>query len=54
VIRVSPRDVGIGKTVVIWWFPDWQGVSWFRWDAPLSNTYRWSLVLGFLELRRLV
>jgi hypothetical protein len=53
VIRVAPRDAVVGKTVLIWWFPDWQGVAVVRWQAPLDKTYRWSLVLGWLELRRL-
>jgi hypothetical protein len=53
VIGVAPIDAVLGKTVVIWWFPDWQGVAWFRWQEPLDQTYTWSLVLGWLELRRL-
>lgn len=53
-IRVSPSEAVIGKTILIWWFPDWQGITAVRWQPPYDKTYRWSLVLGFLELRRLV
>jgi hypothetical protein len=43
----------IGKTVLVWWWEEWQGLGFHRWTGPIANTYAWSILLGFLELRRL-
>jgi hypothetical protein len=43
----------VGPVLVVWWFPQWHGLGWHRWEAPLDQTYVWSLLLGWLELRRL-
>jgi len=43
----------LGSTLLVWWWPDWHGFRFHRWEGPLGNTYRWSLLLGWLELRRL-
>jgi hypothetical protein len=42
----------IGQTLILWWFPEWQGLGVHRWDGPLGQTYKWSLLLGWCELRR--
>jgi len=43
----------IGGIVLVWWWGEWQGFGFHRWEPPLDKTYVWSLLLGWLELRRL-
>ncbi len=37
---------------VVWWWPEWKGVRLHRWTDSWRMIYRWSLHLGFLEIRR--
>lgn len=46
------RTWAVGWLLVLWW-PEWQGLGLHRWDGALARTYHWSLLLGWLELRRL-
>lgn len=39
------------RSLVLLWWSDWQGVGLYRWTD--SRTYDWSLLLGWVELRRL-
>lgn len=36
----------------VWWFPDWKGFGFYRYERGMARIYRWSLVLGFVEVRR--
>lgn len=35
----------------IWW-PEWRGIKFARFERGLARIYQWSLVLGWLEIRR--
>ena len=37
---------------VVWWWPEWKGVGVYRWRDSWATIYRWSLRLGFVEVRR--
>lgn len=39
-------------TQVVWWFPEWRGLGFHRWDGGANCMFRWSILLGFVELRR--
>jgi hypothetical protein len=41
----------LGRLLLLWW-PKWQGIGFHRWAEPLSRTYAWSVLLGWLEVRR--
>lgn len=47
---------GIGRkgarTQVVWWYPKWQGIRFFRWGGAANCLFRWSLNIGFVEFRR--
>ena len=36
----------------VWWWPEWKGVGFYRWEGDWALIYRWSIRLGFVELRR--
>ncbi len=36
---------------IVWW-PEWRGFAFSRFERGLAKIYSWSLVLGFVELRR--
>jgi hypothetical protein len=41
------------RTQFVWWFPEWCGLGFSRWEGhPLQWLYRWSILCGFFELRR--
>jgi hypothetical protein len=41
------------RTQFVWWFPEWCGVGFSRWEGhTLEWMYRWSILLGFCEVRR--
>ena len=37
---------------VVWWWPEWKGLRLYRWEGNWALIYRWSLLLGFVEVRR--
>ena len=36
----------------VWWWPEWRGVRFRRFEESWALIYRWSVTLGFVELRR--
>lgn len=36
----------------VWWFPRWSRPRLHRWEGDLRKIYRYSLILGWLEIRR--
>jgi hypothetical protein len=41
------------RTQFVWWFPEWCGLGFSRWEGhTLAWMYRWSLLCGFFEFRR--
>jgi hypothetical protein len=36
---------------IVWW-PTWHGFDFYRFKRGMAKIYRWSLVLGFIEIRR--
>lgn len=34
------------------WFPYWKGIRFFRWEDSMRFVYEWSIVLGFIEIRK--
>lgn len=41
----------VGRSLLLLWWRQWQGLGWYRWTD--SGTYDWSLLLGWFEVRRL-
>lgn len=37
----------------VWW-NKWQGIGIHKWEGAMSSIYRYSILLGFLEIRRWV
>ena len=38
---------------LVTWFPDWKGFKYTNFkETPLATIYHWSLLLGFIELRK--
>jgi hypothetical protein len=36
----------------IWWFPCWNGFHFTRFKLGLALIYEWSLMLGYVEIRK--
>jgi hypothetical protein len=41
-----------GRYQLVWWWPEWNGVGFFRFTGSWKMIYIWSLQLGYLEVRR--
>jgi hypothetical protein len=40
------------KIQIVNWFPEWKGLALGRWKGSMRFIYDWSLVLGFIEIRK--
>lgn len=37
---------------LVWWWPEWKGIGRRRFVGSWAGVYRWSVWLGFVEVRR--
>lgn len=37
---------------LVWWWPEWKGFGFRRFEEGWAGIYRWSFWVGYLEVRR--
>lgn len=37
---------------IVNWFPYWHGIKFAHWQNDMRHIYDWSLILGFIEIRK--
>ena len=37
---------------LVWWWPEWQGFWFYRFEGYWTAIYSWSITIGFFEIRR--
>ena len=40
------------KYQIVNWYPDWKGFGKKKWKGGMAYVYEWSLLLGFIEIRK--